>query len=166
MGKSNYSIMLHVRCQYSGIWTVSQIEINCRLTWSSVFQFEVLIGKLSSIYGFSPCSISRRKIPPLNHKAGNDSMKCATLVVEKLPTLSNTLFTCIGKWGYVELLRQGLLRYIELKVTIFVGMGGPRKQEPDYGLQESCKFQREKPSCVLFTREIENCSYLSHIHVS
>lgn len=63
-------------------------------TWACVLQFEVLVRKSVSIYWLSPSSIPTSEVAPLDHKAGNNPMEFATLIVEKLSTLPSPPFSC------------------------------------------------------------------------
>lgn len=58
-----------------------------------VSELEILICEALSIDRFTASSISISKVSTLDHKLRNDSVECASLVVERLSLLANTLLT-------------------------------------------------------------------------
>jgi len=62
-----------------------------------VLDLEVLISKLQAIDGFTTPSITKSEVTSLEHEAGDDSVECASLVVERFATFANSFLSCITR---------------------------------------------------------------------
>lgn len=63
-------------------------------TWSSVLDLEVLISKFKAIDRLSTSSITEGEVPALDHKAGDDSVEWASLVMKWLSTFPHAFLAC------------------------------------------------------------------------
>ena len=94
-----------------GVWSsIGHREISS----SSVLDGEVLVGKLHSVDGLTSSSVSSGEVTTLGHELSDDSVERASLVVEWLATLSDTLLTSTESsevlsslWGLVSIELHG-----------------------------------------------------------
>lgn len=62
-----------------------------------MLDLEVLISKLQAIDRFTTPPIAEGEVTCLEHEAGDNSVECTSLVVERFATFANSFLSCITR---------------------------------------------------------------------